>query len=173
MPAGGLVTGCRIPPVRLALCRPRLALLWGRFTNTSANVKHPCMSVSGAESGMIGNVAAAVVAHLLVAIGLFGWGRWVARRHKSAAWRRAAWMPLVAMLLSVVGVVVSIVMLIGAFGAVARVEAADKAQVLAQHISEAMHVTGIFLLPSALIYAVSFVAFMVGSFRQPRKTSDA
>ena len=127
------------------------------------------MSVSGTESGMLGNVAAAVVSHLLVALGLFGWGRWVARRHESATWRRAAWMPLVAMLLSIVGVVVSTVMLIGSFGAVARADAANKAQVLAQHISEAMHVTAIFLLPSALIYAASFVTFTVGSLRPPRK----
>lgn len=117
---------------------------------------------------MIGNVATAAVVHLLVALMLFRWGRWVACRHGSTTWRRAAWMPIVAVLLFVVGVVVSTVMLIGSFGAVAHADAANKAQVLSQHISEAMNVTAVFLLPSALIYAVSLVAFTVGSLRRPQ-----
>lgn len=129
------------------------------------------MSVSGTESGMIGNIATAAVAHLLVALVLFRWGRWVARRHESATWRRAAWMPIVAVLLLIVGVVVSTLMLIGSFGAVAHADEANKAQVLAQHISEAMNVTAVFLLPSALIYAASLVAFTVGSLLRPHRTS--
>lgn len=128
------------------------------------------MSVSGAEGGIIGTVAAAAVAHLLVALVLFRWGRWVARRHESATWRWAAWMPIVGVLLLVVGIVLSTVMLIGSFGAVAHADAANKAQVLALHISEAMNVTAVFLLPSALLYAASLVAFTVGSLLRPRKS---
>lgn len=129
------------------------------------------MSVSGTESGIIANVAIAAGAHLLVAVVLFGWGRWVASRHGSAAWRRAAWMPMVAVLLFIVGVIASTVMLIGSFGAVAQVDAANKAQVLAQHISEAMNVTAVFVLPSALIFAASCIAFTVGSILRPHRTS--
>lgn len=127
------------------------------------------MSAGGTESGVVAVVAAAAVSHLLVALGLFAWGRWVARRRGTAGWRRAAWMPIVAMMLSIVGVVVSTVMLIGSFDEVANVDAANKARVLAQHISQTMNVTALFALPSALAYAASFVAFAVGSVLRPRK----
>lgn len=64
-------------------------------------------------------------------------------------------------------------MLIGSFGAVVHVDAANKAQVLDQHISEAMYVTAVFLLPRILIFAASFLAFTVGSLLRPRRTSVA
>lgn len=126
------------------------------------------MRVGGTESGVIGVVAAAAVLQLLAALVLFAWGRWVARRRGSAGWRRAAWMPIAAMVLSIVSVVVSTVMLVGAFDTVANVDAANKARVLAQHISETMNVMAFFALPSALLYAASFVSFAVGSVLRSR-----
>lgn len=126
------------------------------------------MRVGGTESGVIGVVAAAAVLQFLAALVLFAWGRWVARCRGSAGWRRAAWMPVAALVLSIVGVVVSTAMLVGAFDTVADVDAANKSRVLAQHISEAMNVTAFFTLPSALLYAASFVSFAVGSVLRPR-----
>ncbi len=64
-------------------------------------------------------------------------------------------------------------MLIGSFGAVAHVDAANKAQMLAQHISEVMNVPAVFLLPRILIFAASFLVFTVGSLLRPRRTSVA
>jgi membrane-associated PAP2 superfamily phosphatase len=42
--------------------------------------------------------------HVLIALGLFVWGRWVARRQGGALWRRLAWLLFVVSLVtSVVG----------------------------------------------------------------------
>lgn len=128
------------------------------------------MSVSGAESGTIGAVAGAVVTQLVVASALFAWGRWVARRHGSPGWRRAAWMPLIALGLSFTGVLITSVLLVRAFGAIATVDPAQKASVLAQQISEAMNATAVFLVPSWLLYGASVVTFATGSILRPRKS---
>lgn len=121
------------------------------------------------ESGVVGAIAVAAVLQLLFSLGLFAWGRWVARRHGGRGWRRAAWMPLVAVALAIAGMIVSTVALVRAFGAVASVEAADRARVLAENISEAMNVTALFAVPSTLLYGASIVAFSIGSLLRPRE----
>lgn len=128
------------------------------------------MSVSGAESGTIGAVAGAVVTQLVVASALFAWGRWVARRHGSPGWRRAAWMPLIALGLSLTGVLITSALLVRAFGAIAAVDPAQKASVLAQQISEAMNATAVFLVPSLLLYGASVMTFAAGSILRPRQS---
>ena len=77
-------------------------------------------------------------------------------------------MPLVAVALAIVGMIVSTVTLVRAFGAVATVDAADKARVLAENISEAMNFTALFAVPSTLLYGASIVAFSIGSLMRPR-----
>jgi hypothetical protein len=40
----------------------------------------------------------------VVAVGLLLWARWVARRRGTPGWRRAAWLPALALVLNVAGV---------------------------------------------------------------------
>lgn len=123
--------------------------------------------MGGAEAGVIGAVGLAIVVQLAVSLALFAWGRWVARRHGTAGWRRAAWMPLGGLVLAVVGMAVTAVLLVGAFSSIASVDPSRKAAVLAEHISEAMNATALLGGASALLYAASFVAFGVGSLMRP------
>lgn len=131
----------------------------------------PAVDVGGAENGVVGMMAVAAVSQLLVSLALFAWGRWVARRRGGTGWRRAAWMPIAALVLSVVGMVVSTVTLVAAFDAIATADPADKARQLAQHISEAMNATALFAVPSTLLYAASFVSFAIGSLLRPRASA--
>ncbi len=118
---------------------------------------------------MVGAIAVAAVVQVLVALGLHAWGRWVARRRGGGrGWRRAAWAPLVAVVLSIFGMIVPAVMLVRAFDGIANVDPAMKATVLAENISAAMNATALFAVPSTLLYLASIVAFAIGSLMKPR-----
>lgn len=125
------------------------------------------MNAGAGESAVIASVAMAIAFHVVCALVLFAWGRWVARRRGTAGWRRAAWMPIGALVTAAVGIVVSVFGLLRAFGAVASVDAADKARVLAQAISESMNAAVFFAIPSALLYVASLLAFAIGSLASP------
>jgi hypothetical protein len=112
---------------------------------------------------MVGGVAFQLAASL----GLFAWGRWVARRHSQAGWRYAAWAPLVAGGLGAIGTGLTVAMLVRSFAEVGRLAPEDKARTLAEGISEAMNVGSFFILPSSVLYTVCFATFLVGSLRSP------
>jgi hypothetical protein len=101
-----------------------------------------------------------------ISVGLWTWGRSVARRRGGAFWRWFAWAPLVALGLSVVGTALSVWLLIRAFGAVSDGDPTTKATVLARGISEAMNVTAALVLPSWALYLASLIAFLVGTLRR-------
>jgi len=125
------------------------------------------MDLSGAESGVFESVAGAIVVQLIFSLALFAWGRWVARRKGTAGWRRAAWMPLVALVLAIAGVTASTLALLRSFQAIANADPAEKARLLAEHISEAMNATAFFAIPTVLLYLASVVAFFIGSVTRP------
>jgi len=110
----------------------------------------------------------AVAVQVLIALGLFAWARWVGRRRASVWWGRAAWLPLVALCLSLIGLCWSTVYIVRAFGAVADADPSQKATLLAANISEAMNCTALFAIPAWLLYLASLVASTVGSIMRPR-----
>jgi len=109
---------------------------------------------------------------LLIGLGLFVWARFVARRHRAPWWRHARWLPLVALALMLVGVGLSALLIVRAFSAVAGVDAAMKATLLAQGISEATNTGAFFSLPAWVLYVVSLVSSVVGSLGRPRPSSE-
>jgi hypothetical protein len=113
-------------------------------------------------------VIVAALVQVAISVGLYGWGRHVARRQGGGWWRWAASAPLVALVLSLIGVTWGVVGLVRAFGAVSRVDASMKATTLALAISEAMNCSALFVLPSWILYLGAVVIFIIGSLRQPR-----
>lgn len=124
------------------------------------------------ESSIVSSIAVGVVIQLIVSLGMYAWARWVARRHGGRAWRLASWMPLVALVLSVTGLVWSVTLLVRAFEATAAVNAADRATYLSEEISVAMNCAAIFALPSWALYLASLVTSFVGSVRKPRAAAS-
>ena len=124
--------------------------------------------MSGTELVSIVPVVVMGVIHLLFTLGLFAWARFVGRRHGTPFWRRISWLPIIALLLSVTGVIATVIALVKAFGGLESVDAADRAAMLAENISMAMNFTAIFAIPSALLYVTSFVVSVVGTVKRPR-----
>ncbi len=123
--------------------------------------------MAGAEISILLSVVGAAGVQLLVSLGLYAWGRRVARRQGTRPWRRAAWLPNVALGLSVAGASVSAFYVVRAFGAISRVDAAHKAHLLAEGISTAMNCAAAFALPSWALYVASVVVFTIGTVRRP------
>jgi hypothetical protein len=107
-----------------------------------------------------------------VSLGLVYWGRQVAKRHPSPAWRYASWMPIVALGLAALQYATTAYLIVRAFDRVATTVPPDeKARFLAEGISEAMNVGALFGIPSGLLYVGSLVAFTVGSIVRPRRNA--
>jgi hypothetical protein len=119
------------------------------------------------ESAIVSEVVVGILVQIGVSIALWKWGQSVARRHPRKFWQRSAWMPLIALVLSIVGLLTTITMLVKSFGAVAGADPAVKATVLAQGISEAMNWTAFLVLPAWGLYLASLVIFLVGTLKLP------
>lgn len=114
-----------------------------------------------------------VLLQTLISLALFAWARWVARRRAPAAWwKLVAWLPIAALGLATLGAVASVVLLAGAFSAVAAVDPARKAEMLARGISEAMNTTAVLIVGSWLMYAASVVLSIAGSLAPPKPVSS-
>src|SRR5688572_17377485 len=102
------------------------------------------MDMGGSELGVIAAVVVGGLVQLGVSLALFLWGRWVARRRAGGLWRAAAWAPIVACVLAIVGAVVGTVLLVRGFASIANAEPTQKATVLARSISESTNVMAFF-----------------------------
>lgn len=107
--------------------------------------------------------------HIGVVVALYAWGRRVAARHGGVWWQRASKLPLVAFASELLGVALTVVFLVRSFGALDRVDASHKAEVLARSISNAMNASAVFVVLAALLYLASVVVFAVGTLRKPRE----
>lgn len=105
----------------------------------------------------------ALVGQAGIALGLHVWARWVGRRHRLPWWRRSAWLPVIAFVLTVVGVATAVVYLLLAFDAVNAVTPTLKATIVARNISRAVNVSAALSFPAWALYAVSVVTSLVGS----------
>jgi len=123
--------------------------------------------MGASEGSLAAALFAAVGFQALVTVGLHFWGRHVARRQGGRWWRRAAWMPLGAFVLSVVGVALTAYWLAHSFRAIATVAPSMKTTMLARGISNAMNCTALFTFPSWALFLASVVVFAVGSFKRP------
>ncbi|MBM4365976.1 MAG: MotA/TolQ/ExbB proton channel family protein [Deltaproteobacteria bacterium] len=118
-----------------------------------------------AEPAIIAGVLFTLIVQVAITAALFAWGRWVARRRGTVAWARAAWLPVVAGALWLLGTGGTILGLVRAFARVAEVSPEQKAVALAAGIETAMWSTALFSIPSGVLYLVALVAFAVGSRR--------
>ncbi len=123
----------------------------------------PSVEVTPSIPAMCG----AEIVPLLITVGLFLWGRSVAAKHGTRAWRLASWMPIAAIVLHHLGIVGTIVGLVMSFDAVASVPAAERASALSDGIATAMWSTAIGLGASITLYLASVITFGVGSLRAP------
>ena len=123
--------------------------------------------MSAQEGSAAFAILAAVGFQALVFVGLHFWGRYVARRQGGRWWKRASWMPLVAFILSAIGVMLTTYFLVHAFRAITNVDPSMKATMLAQGISNAMNCTALFALPSWALFLASVIVFAVGSLKRP------
>jgi ribA/ribD-fused uncharacterized protein len=88
--------------------------------------------------------------HLLIALMLGLWARWVSKQMggQSVWWRRAVALPLIGLALSIVATVVSTIFLLGAFDAIHSAPAANKASQLAANVSELLNWNAMLLIPT-------------------------
>ncbi|MBC7174382.1 MAG: hypothetical protein H5U40_18190 [Polyangiaceae bacterium] len=109
----------------------------------------------------------ALAAPVVASIALWRWGRRVAERRGTRAWRLASALPLVGAAVLGLGTCVSSALLIPAFAAVTGADSADKATTLAKAISEAMNCGAFFGLGAVLLLVVSAGLFAWASFGRP------
>lgn len=109
-----------------------------------------------------------VMVHAGLAVGLLFWGRWVGRRHDSRPWwRRASWLPLVALGLSLASAAISTAHIMDAFEAVSgSTDPAAKATLLADSIARSLHAVALLALPANALLLISLVLSTVGSLIQ-------
>lgn len=120
------------------------------------------------DTAIVDEIIIGLIVQVLVTFALFSWGRWVARRQGHGVfWRRAAWLPWVSFALSAGGLLVSVLFLVRAFGAVDQADPARKAQMLAESISNAMNVAALTIVPGNALFLVGIVVFAIGSLRRP------
>ena len=125
----------------------------------------------GEGAALVGAATLELVPLLLV-LGLFLWGRWVARRHGTRGWQLAAWLPVVGLVVQHAGLALTVFGLVHAFDAVAVAPPEARASELAGGIAQAMWATAIGLGLSGTIYVGCVVAFAVGTWR-PAAHADA
>lgn len=77
-------------------------------------------------------VLVVVVVQAAFTLGLILWGRWVAKRHPTAAWRYASRMPLVALGLAAAQYAMTAYLIMRGFGRVAGVAPEEKARFSAE-----------------------------------------
>ena len=99
-----------------------------------------------------------------VAVVLFVWGRWVGRRHPSSPWwRRAAWLPLIGLVLMLLGAAISAAHIMNALDAVAGADPSQKATLLAHNIARALEATTYLSIPATALFATSLLLSIIGS----------
>jgi hypothetical protein len=112
-----------------------------------------------------------ILINLALPLALFAWGRSLANRRGGRGFRLASYMPLGAMAASMLGLGLTIVGLVQAFGAVEGTDASSRATVLSNGIATAMWATAIGVGASLVLYVASIVTFTVGELTKPKGTT--
>ena len=101
--------------------------------------------------------------HLAIAFGLIGWGRSLMRRGKGTLASAGFYAAVAALLSALLGILLTILGLIRAFGEVAAVDPSRRSLVLSEGISGAMWGTALGVSLSLVLYAASFVSLFLAS----------
>jgi hypothetical protein len=125
------------------------------------------------SSALLFPLLLALLVQAIIAIGLRAWGSWVGRRHGSPWWRRVAWLPLLALLLSIAAVAISSVYLLRAFEAIQSGDPAGRATALAQNISQAMNASALLSFPAWALYGISVITSLVGTLLRPSRSGSS
>lgn len=117
-----------------------------------------------AYAGAIG--IGVLAAHALVAaiLGVLAQRLGTAR---GGPWRWVVWAPIAALLMPMLGVALTVLGLVAAFGDVGSAPASERAAVLARGISEAMNATALSFGLAWAIYLVTAIAIVVGRLTTP------
>lgn len=129
-----------------------------------------------AESPDIVSVAIGLLglgAQIFVPAALFVWGRSVARRRGGRAWMLASYLPLVAAIAALLGLLATAVGLTQAFGAVGGAPPSERASLLAEGIGTAMWGTAIGVAVSVMGYVMSLVLFAGAELSMRRASKGA
>ena len=113
---------------------------------------------------LVGGVGGLI--QLAMTVALAWWGATVGRKH-GGAWRHLVWLPLAGLLAGGLGLGVTVLGLVRAFGAVETVDAAHKADVLADGIAQAMYAMVVFVPISWGFYALAVLGCIFGSVLPP------
>lgn len=112
-----------------------------------------------------------VLVYVGTALGLTTWARAVAKRRGGGrGWKLAAWLPLLALVATALGMAGTVLGLVHAFGAVASTDPASRSALLAQGISEAMSATAFGVGTSAALFALSALISALGTFLRAPST---
>ncbi|UJR87269.1 MULTISPECIES: MotA/TolQ/ExbB proton channel family protein [Sandaracinus] len=118
------------------------------------------------ELVVLGILSATFVGYFVGVIALIAWGRRIAKR-LGGRWRFAPWLPALGLLVQLGGTCSTVGSLVMVFRGMATSDAALRATVLAQGISEAMKATACAVPISLLVYGASIVLFAVVGRRPP------
>ena len=126
---------------------------------------------SAAELGTLGMGCGAELVPFLLVVGLWLWGRSVAKRHPGRGWQLASWLPFVGLVVQHVGLFFTVIGLVQAFDAVGSVSPESRALALSNGINSAMWATALGMGISVLLYVGCTIAFAIGTLRPPTRPS--
>lgn len=121
------------------------------------------LSIAGAAFG--------VLFQLGLAFGLFAWARRVANA-RGGVFRKLQYLPLLGLCATFLGICITSVFLVWAFGNVADAPASSRAALLAEDIGAAMNATAVGLLATIALYVGSAVSSAVGTWGRGAKSGD-
>jgi hypothetical protein len=121
------------------------------------------------DKSLVSLLLVAMLLQVLISLGLFVWGRWVARRQgRGRWWRLCCWLPMIGLAVAAAGLAVVAVFLVQGYGALSDGDPAARATRLAQTISEAMNCAALFGPIAWAFYLGGIVVFTIGSVRKPK-----
>jgi hypothetical protein len=120
------------------------------------------MSIEGYDwTGLIGLGMALL--HVGLCGGLVIWARRLSKRSAWPGWKLATWVPVLVFFIPAIGLVLTVRGLFRAFDAVGQSDAAQRATVLSQGISEAMTWTAISFVVPLFVYLATAIVLAIGT----------
>lgn len=116
-------------------------------------------------------IVVGLMVQLALPLGLFAWGRSIARTRPGTVWKVLAVTPLLAAVAALAGLLGTIVGLTRAFGSLDGVDPSGRASALSDGIATAMWSTAVGLGVAVSLYVVCIVAFAFGQWG-PRAPAD-
>ena len=128
------------------------------------------MDADTGQSSFLLGVLCFLVFKATLDFGLFWWGRWIVKNNpESLLWRSVQWSPVVAFTFAALAAGYGSWQLANVFDALAFVEPALRAELLARGISETLNGMAFFNVPAFAIEAACLIACIVGTIQSRGK----